>query len=543
MASDLTILDLSEARHAPMQALAPATSKRAYDAAAFTRLTEDWATWTTSADLDLWADIYRLRARARRESQNNPLARKATKIFRKNVFGPDGIRLRAKVPMKKGKKLNAKLNQQIEYLFQQWGRRDTCTVQGTMSWKFVQGFSGVQTFRDGECFIRRRYANNKFNFALQFLDPDQLDTNYYLYTLQNGNVIRMGIEYNIDGRPVAYHFWDRHPAEVSLSPKNRIRVPAEEVIHLYWPDRVMQSRGASELASSLLTMHMHNQYSMAEVVAARIAAAKMGFFEQTAPDGGFTGAELDQDRNVKVKINPGTAEQLPAGLKFTPWDPQHPTTAFPSFTKMLMRMIGAGVDMSYETLANDREGVNYSSIRAGLLDDRDSWREWQNYFSETLCDRVMMWFLESCWLSGLLDATVIPEEVIGYMEYTARAWAWIDPLKDMQANVLAIENGIVTRTEQLASVGNDFEETMETFKYEKDFMAQLGLQFGTDVHGKADTATDGTADDTSDAGSNDSSDKGGSSSKSGERAARFTILSRMMKQLRALMVDNVDTDE
>jgi lambda family phage portal protein len=505
MASGLTILDLSEARHAPLTTLAPAASKtRAYDAAAFTRLTEDWATWTTSADIDLWADIYRLRARARREAQNNPLARKATKIFRKNVFGPDGIRLRAKVPMKKGKKLNTKLNQQIELLFKQWGRPENCTIQGTMSWKFIQGLIGVQVFRDGECFIRRRYASNKFNFSLQLIDPDQLDTNYFMYRMSNGNIIRMGVESNPDGRPVAYHFWDRHPAEVSLSPKNRIRVPAEEVAHLYWPDRVMQSRGASELASSLLTMHMHNSYSIAEVVAARISAAKMGFFVQKEGEGGYTGPggdDRDEERNIKVKINPGTAEQLPRGMEFQPWDPQHPTTAFPSFTKMLMRMIGAGVDMSYETLANDREGVNYSSIRAGLLDDRDSWREWQQYFIDALHDRVMLWFLESCWLSGLLAPDVIPEDTISHMEHTGRAWAWIDPMKDMQANILAIENGITTRTEQLASAGNDFEETMETFKYEKDFMQQLGLEFGTDVHGKADTATDTEADDAESSGS------------------------------------------
>lgn len=507
MASGLTILDLSEARHAPPAAITgQPVSSRAYDAAVMSRLTEDWSTWTTSADLDLWADIYRLRARARREAQNNPLGRKALRIFRKNVFGPDGIRLRAKVPMKKGKKLNVTLNKTIEQLFKQWGRPENCTIQGNMSWKFSQSFIGEQFFRDGECFVRRRFAPNKFNFALQFIDPDQLDTNYYLYQMQNGNVIRMGIEMTQDGRPVAYHFWDRHPAEWSISPRNRIRIPAEEVIHLYAPSRVMQSRGVSELASALMTMHMKGQYEMAEVVAARITAAKMGFFEKSTSDAGFTGAERDENRNVKVNMAPGTVETLPEGMTFKPWDPQHPTSQFPAFTKMLTRMIGAGCDMSYETLANDREGVNYSSIRAGLLDDRDTWREWQNYFSEMLCDRVIAWFLESCWLSGFLPQASLWEDLLPYMEWTGRAWAWIDPLKDMQANVLAIENGIVTRTEQLASVGNDFEETMDTFKYEQEYMKQLGLEFGTDVHGKADTATDGTADD--DAGGSDGGGKG-----------------------------------
>jgi len=495
MASLIT-LDLSDAKAAVMEsrlAIVPKSNTRAYDAAQFTRLTEDWATWTTSADIDLWADIYRLRARARRESQNNPIARKGMKVFIKNIFGSDGIRLRMKIPMKKGKKLNQKLNELIEQLFKQWGRRDFCTVQGNMDWKRAQRFAGAQVWRDGECFIRRRTSANKFGFSLQWLDPDQLDTNYFMNTLPNGNQIRMGVEVSPDGRPIAYHFWDRHPAEWSMSNRNRIRIAAEDVIHLYDPERVMQTRGVSEMASSLMTMHMHGQYSMAEVVAARVAAAKMGFFEKAGTDAGFEGTERDEQRNIKVKMSPGTVEQLPEGVTFKPWDPQHPTNAFPAFTKMLLRLCGSGMDISYETLANDREGVNYSSIRAGLLDDRDTWRIWQDYFSTELTGRVFQWFLESAWLSGLVPLDGTSDDYVDYAIWTGRAWAWIDPLKDAQAATLMQSNGLETHTAQLAQQGDDFEETMETFAYEKEFKKQLGLVFGTDVHGVADTAEDDPA--------------------------------------------------
>ncbi len=487
--ADLITLGIAGGPPAPSRIVA-APSKRAFDAAAFTRLTEDWATWTTSADIDLWADIYRLRARARRESQNNPIARKGMKVFIKNIFGPDGIRLRMKVPMKKGKKLNQKLNTQIEQLFRQWGRRDYCTVQGNISWKRAQRFAGAQVWRDGECFIRRRTSNNKFGFSLQWLDPDQLDTNYFLYQMQNGNQIRMGVEVNPDGRPVAYHFWSHHPAEWSMSNRQRIRVPAEDVIHLYEPERVMQTRGVSEMASSLLTMHQHGQYAMAEIVAARAAAAKMGFFEKAGTDAGYEGTERDEEQLIKMKMAPGTIEQLPEGVQFKAWDPQHPTNAFPAFTKMLLRLIGAGMDISYETLANDREGVNYSSIRAGLLDDRDTWRTWQDYFSDELTDRVFAWFLESAWLSGLIQLDGAPADYIDYAVWTGRAWAWIDPLKDAQSATLMRSNGLETHTSQLASQGEDFEEAMETFAYEKTVYAQLGLEFGTDMHGKADAIID-----------------------------------------------------
>ncbi|MBK8663245.1 MAG: phage portal protein [Ignavibacteriales bacterium] len=40
--------------------------------------------------------------------------------------------------------------------------------------------------------------------------------------------------------------------------------------------------------------------------------------------------------------------------------------------------------MSYNTLCNDLEGVNYSSIRAGLLDERAFYKEIQGMVKRTI---------------------------------------------------------------------------------------------------------------------------------------------------------------
>jgi capsid protein len=90
------------ARHSSSSAL----QKRAYAAALFNRLTEDWPTFTTSADLDIWRDLYRMRARARITSQNHPYAAKFLRMVEKNVAGPKGIGLQVKVPKQRGKGVN-----------------------------------------------------------------------------------------------------------------------------------------------------------------------------------------------------------------------------------------------------------------------------------------------------------------------------------------------------------------------------------------------------------------------------------------------------
>jgi lambda family phage portal protein len=493
-------LDLSEARSALMSernTIAPAVKARSnFAAARMTRTTEDWGVSNSSADLDLWANLYALRGRARRLSTNNALVRKYLRMCQKNIVGDKGIKLQMKVPMKKGKKLNKKLNLEIEAAFTRWCRKEFCTVTGKLSWAMAQRFAVEQWKRDGECLIRMVTYDrgNPFNFSLQFFDPDQLDLNYFNYLMPNGNQIRMGVETDPYGKPVAYHLWKRHPAEYSTAPQFRIRVPAEELVMLYSEQRVGQTRGYPEFAPSMISVHMIGKYAESEVIAARIATEKMGFFESTAGEEGYTGPR-DEEKNLVMESSPGKFEQLPQGLSFKPWDPQHPTQAFPFFMKSLIRMAGAGMDVSYEALANDREGVNYSSIRAGLLDERDTWRLEQDVVKTVFCRAIFERWLEHAWLAGEIKLDGLPSDYSEYAFFHARGWPWIDPLKDAQAAVLNVENGYESQSEQMAESGNDFEETIDMIKYEQDYVAASGVKLGTDTKGIADTATDTEADD------------------------------------------------
>jgi lambda family phage portal protein len=498
--ANLTVLDLSAAKAGIMEErntlTTAANAKRDlnYQAARVTRLTEDWGTSNSSADLDLWANLQALRGRARRLSTNNPLIRKYLRMNQKNIIGDKGIQLQMKVPMKKGKNLNKKLNIAIEAAWKTWGRKVNCTVTGKLSWNMAQRFAVEQWKRDGECIIRMvTYDRNPFNFALQFFDPDQLDANFYSYMMPNGNQIRMGVEVDPYGLPVAYHLWKRHPAEFSTAPQYRIRVPAEEIVHIFVPQRVGQTRGFPEMAPSMVNIHMMVKYSESEAIAARIASEKMGFFEAAAgTDEGYTGDRDNEDR-ITMKAESGLIEQLPTGLTFKPWDSQHPAVAFPFFMKSQIRLAGAGLDVSYESLANDREGVNYSSIRAGLLDERDTWRLEQDVVKEVLSQVVFEKWLTNAWLAGLVKLDGLPADFFEFATFHARGWPWVDPLKDAQAAVLQVQNGYESQSQQMAEAGNNFEEVIDEIKYEQDYIAAAGVKLGTDTKGVADTATDDTA--------------------------------------------------
>ncbi|MBK8663244.1 MAG: hypothetical protein IPN18_16185 [Ignavibacteriales bacterium] len=60
----------------------------------------------------------------------------------------------------------------------------------------------------------------------------------------------------------------------------------------------------------------------------------------------------------------------------------------------------------------------------------------------------------------------------------AMGWQWVDPYKDMQANRLAIEQGLRTRQQIIAEQGGDFLETMEALRYEQDIIKEYGINIG-----------------------------------------------------------------
>ena len=56
--------------------------------------------------------------------------------------------------------------------------------------------------------------------------------------------------------------------------------------------------------------------------------------------------------------------------------------------KALLRFVSSSLGVSYNALASDLEGVNYSSMRSGLLIERDQWRMLQSLMKEQMLQPI-----------------------------------------------------------------------------------------------------------------------------------------------------------
>lgn len=513
-------LNLWAARHpAPVERKKQLTiNTRSHKAAKVTRLTGDWPVMLRGINSALWSDGRQLRARSRDLAKNDPYAKKFLKMVRGNVAGPDGISLQSKVKLRRGDKLNETLNNQIESEFANWSRLKYCNVNKRMSWCALKQFSVMQWAMDGEVYVQFAVdATSPYGLRLRFIDPDQVDQAYNVLKLPNGNQIIMGIELDPDFAPVAYWIFEQNPSETFSAIRRRIRVPADTVVHCYIQEYVNQVRGIPWMVSSMYRMNMLEGYEDAEVTSARVGASSMGAIESDYGDqfeGDSTTNESgakDTEGNITIDLEPATIHQLKPGQKLTALQWQHPSGNFTGFVKGVLRGVAAGLGCSYTSLSNDLEAVNFSSIRAGLLDERDEWKLLQGFFIEHFVQPIFEKWLELSVLSNRISLGGYDLDTVATsMVWKGRRWTWVDPLKDVSAEVLQIENLLKTRTESLAERGLDFEETLATAKYEQEAIEAAGVKVGSDLKGEAN-APDDTSD--GDGGAGD----GGSSSGSGKK--------------------------
>ena len=93
----------------------------------------------------------------------------------------------------------------------------------------------------------------------------------------------MGVEIDQYSRPVAYHLYKgpNHPygAAEYYRTDRHTRIPADNIIHLYHPERAQQTRGVPLFASVLNKIQMLDGYEEAELVASRLAASKSLFLK------------------------------------------------------------------------------------------------------------------------------------------------------------------------------------------------------------------------------------------------------------------------
>jgi len=203
-----------------------------------------------------------------------------------------------------------------------------------------------------------------------------------------------------------------------------------------------------------------------------------GFVTMNAPDDQILGeGAADADGNALAGLEPGTLQVLLPGedVKFS--SPADVGATYETFLRVQLRSIAAGIGITYEQLTGDLTSVNYSSIRAGLLEFRRRCEAFQHQtIVYQLCMRVWKRWIEAAVLSGALSRTAAGIEA----KWIPPGFAWVDPLKDIKAQVMAVRAGFKSRAEVVSEQGYDAQAIDREIAADNARADALGLDYDSD---------------------------------------------------------------
>lgn len=457
-----------------------------FDGAKVDRFTADWITQDASMDSLLEGSISRLRARSRSLCVNDGYAANWLAQTVANVIGDGGFRLKMTAKNLRGIGPDKRANKLIEKAWKDFCKAENFSVTEDMTAHAYDVLNLRSIATAGGCLTRmiRGYGGNKYKFAVQGINIDHLDSEYH----DAVNRISMSVQKNGWGKTTAYHVLRVMPSDQfgrSAIDGPRDVFGADEVIHPFIREEFGQSQGKPWLTPVIPRLRQLHGYEEAELIAARAHASKLGFFE-TDPlsnNAGYEGEGEDSIGNIVMDGSPGSFETLPPGVSANLIDPSHPNANYPDFRKGMLRGVAAGIVTNYNLLGQDLEGVNYSSIRQGVIAEREMWKLVQRWYIDEFKAPLFKAWLEWSILTGQLPFSMTDVDRLTSFEFTGRRWDWIDPDKDSRAEERRLKNRLTSHQRIARSRGEDHEEILEEVKEDNSLASAKQLDLFLDLEG------------------------------------------------------------
>ncbi len=336
----------------------------------------------------------------------------------------------------------------------------------------------------------RRAAGSLFSLAIQAVRPQRLQTPADLVI---DPAVRDGIRFSSCGRPEFYYIANPPASALDAFTSTEVLtgvdfscIPATRahrrlVFHLYRQEEEEQTRGVSAFAPGITLFRNLSDALNYELFSQVIAASFPVFIatETSQMPLSQDGAD-DEDGERYHEVKPGSVYY--GGLNQKPYalESKRPGTNFAPFVEIILRAMAASQGIPYETLAKDYSKTNYSSMRAALNEAWKLYSYYRQWFGRSYCQPIWEMVQEEAWLRGYVR---LPEagpdfydarELWCNASWVGPARGFVDPVKEVEAIILALQNRLMTYGEAWAERGGDWDEGAETMLAEAPVLARLG---------------------------------------------------------------------
>ncbi len=443
--------------------LIQATARFGYDALANSRLNSQRSGLTGTGDQHLTESaLSRLRDICRDMGRNNPLVKGVLLTEADDVVGTQTIiQARSK---------SEAWNRQVEQLFCEDMIERPCEASGRFNFQQLLHKAYLSYRRDGDVFVLLR------DEGLEVCEGDQCGTPYgsrfgKTFTVTNGVATS-----NQTGHVIGYYL-GKPNSWGYIESDSWQHFAAEQVHHVFNPDRFTYTRGEPALTSAVGLIDQFTRYRQAELVAAHVNACLSIFVthedELNIPaaytEGVSPTGQTDEGARLQ-KVEPGEIHHLARGESINAVVPTRPPAAFRDFGLQCLMEIGRCLPMPLMLVTLDFSGATYMNARIAYQAAQKAYKREQAHVVKPLVSRIYAW-----WLARKIAVGQIRDrrDALAH-EVVCQRWPYVDPYREAQADKLELENKTTSRSQIAARKGLDYRDLVEERKRDREAEAEAG---------------------------------------------------------------------
>lgn len=426
---------------------------RGYDAAQPGRRTASFRRSEGSANASLSRALPVLRERSRELVRNTFIGARVLDLHATHIVSPDlSVRFSGTGPAVR----------QAQALWDEW--IDACDIEGETTFTGLLSLLVRSSMEGGDAILRmltrERDDDRPVPFALHVGEGDLIDESRDAGSLVSGaQRARLGVELGAHDERLGYWLHDVAPGEPmqrlgQAHPQSRL-VPRAQVCHLYRRLRPGQVRGVPLFAPVLMAARDFADVVDAIVVKERLNAS-VGLFiksneAHTSVGAAVAGSAGDKPTRLET-IRPGMVQYLRQGEEMQAFTPAA-NSALEPVSRLALMGIAVGTGTAYHQLTGDLSQTSYSSMKAGLTDQRKfvSDIQWHTLAPQVITRVIRMW-VNLAIMSGRLR----PRQAGYPCQVIMPAFEPVDPKKDLEADILAVRAGRMSPQDFIGAWGRDW---------------------------------------------------------------------------------------
>ncbi|EBN9972096.1 phage portal protein [Salmonella enterica] len=382
-----------------------------------------------------------------------------------------GTGLSPKTFIMKGGKLDTETNAMLENAFWRWaGSQKRFSRNGKLNFLELLKMCEKERVMGGEAFVVLHDEGRDLQVSV--LGADKCDWTD-CRKLDNGNTVYQGIEYDSETiRPVAYWF-RRYDLFTQTFTGEKYRVEAEKVLHYYIPATAEALRGVTDFLPVIKDIAHMDAFRETAIIQKRIAASSMGFIERPKAEGNDFDTGEDEDNyqppSVVTDFEPGTIQELEAGATIKSIQATQGGDDFDKFNEAMLTAVSMGLSSYKTALTGDTSSVNYSAARFGALMERNRFKGNQDRLIDIVVMPLFEAFLNHAVLHSLVNIRMTQiDNIILNTTVIRPKYESVDPIKDINAEVMLIEKGLKSRSAVIMERGEDPVQVFKEIEAEKE---------------------------------------------------------------------------